>query len=121
MADDTAPPTPDKAADDDLVLLRESLTTNAAPKDAHVATHTLIGWRGALSLRQKALRTGGILLLLAATLLALLGGPSAAIARVRSAGAALDARLHPPRRSQRSHATTPPRSNLRPAPITCQR
>lgn len=96
MADDTAPPTPDEIADDDLVLLRESLTTNAAPKDAHIATHTLIGWRGALSLRQKALRTGGILLLLAATLLALLGGPSAAIAAVRSAGATLDARLHPP-------------------------
>ncbi len=96
MADDTAPPTPDEAAEDDLVFARESLDASEPLSASAPTPRALVGWRGALSHRQKAVRTSGILLLLAATLLALLGGPSAAIAGVRSAGTALDARLHPP-------------------------
>lgn len=82
--------------DDDLIVSRESLGEVPQYAPDHSARTERVGWLSALSPRQKALRTTAILLLLAATLLTLLGGPSTAIAAVRSAGAALDARLHPP-------------------------
>jgi hypothetical protein len=96
MANESAPLIGGEDRDDELIVSRESLSETPQAAIRHTTTSERLGWRGALSPCQKALRTAAILLLIAATLLALLGGPVAAIAGARSAGVALDEWLHPP-------------------------
>ncbi|HEX8998068.1 MAG TPA: hypothetical protein VF812_18725 [Ktedonobacterales bacterium] len=56
-----------------------------------------IGWERSLTPRQKALRAGGISLLILLTLYTLLGGPAATVDATQRLMATIDARLHPPK------------------------
>jgi hypothetical protein len=56
-----------------------------------------IVWSHSLTFRQKALRTGGMLLLVLLAVYLVIGGPAATPGVLSSAGDALNARLHPPK------------------------
>ncbi len=90
MAHDDTPSIPGKAADDDLIVTRESLSDKKAP-----TPRANITWEQGMTLRQKTLRGLAISLLVALTLFLLLGGPATTLSAIRQAGDALNARLHP--------------------------
>lgn len=110
--------------DDDLIVTRESLddaTPSPAPWEEHgwllhgdgrdddsqrdasatapLATSALIRivWNRSLTLRQKALRAGGMLLLVLLAVYLVIGGPAATPGFFATVGGAVNARLHPPK------------------------
>ena len=111
--------------DDDLIVTRESLddaTPPPAPWEGHgwllhgdgrddddsqrdasttapLATSALIRivWSRSLTFRQKALRAGGMLLLVLLAVYLVIGGPAATPGFFARVGDAVNARLHPPR------------------------
>lgn len=111
--------------DDDLIVTRESLddtTPSPAPWEGHawllhgdgrddengqrdtsasapLATSALIRivWSRSLTLRQKALRAGGMLLLVLLAVYLVIGGPAATPGFFATVGDAVNARLHPPK------------------------
>lgn len=97
MAQEQAPVVWGDEVDDDLIVSRESLDATTQRATPRAQPSQRIGWQRALSLRQRVVRGGMISLLVVLALFLLLGGPSATVGAIHRAGAALNARLHPPK------------------------
>ncbi|HZC06816.1 MAG TPA: sialidase family protein [Ktedonobacterales bacterium] len=91
-----APSSPDTATEPGSGMRPTSADLAGASPASASTPLSRIAWERTLTLRQRILRGSGITLVVALTIYLLAGGPGLTLVALHQAGAAINARLHPP-------------------------